>query len=208
MVLDPNGKQRGQLKELRAADISGPGRDPDDTSSNSRYEPSWIWLVSGPAGSTPVTTQANQVEFHESMRVEWVKTRARVRRWTEERQLVLEEMRRVLAYLRWKSKWWIDAGQGRDDISPELTSGVRAYANKQAAICIAIAYQCASHWQKVLKAAEIIPEWVCDWNGIAHIGYEPSASNTEDADEDDDDTAEEDGGNSDNEEPSEMYDEL
>ena len=43
-ILDPNGSWSGRLKELKAKDISGPGRDPDDaTASSSRYELSWIW---------------------------------------------------------------------------------------------------------------------------------------------------------------------
>ena len=44
-VLDPNGSWSMRLKDLKNEDISGPGKEPDDTSiTNSCYEPSWIWL--------------------------------------------------------------------------------------------------------------------------------------------------------------------
>jgi hypothetical protein len=42
-VLDPDGPWSTHLKELKDLNISGPGKDPDDTSTtNSRYKPSWI----------------------------------------------------------------------------------------------------------------------------------------------------------------------
>ncbi|KAF9034897.1 hypothetical protein BJ165DRAFT_1356057 [Panaeolus papilionaceus] len=39
--------------------------------------------------------------------IEWAKSRARSLRATEEVMLLKEEMRRVLAYLKWKSHWWL-----------------------------------------------------------------------------------------------------
>ena len=52
-TLDPGGSWVEWLKELKANDVSGPGRDPDNlTVSNSRYEPSWIWLVQRVAQSS------------------------------------------------------------------------------------------------------------------------------------------------------------
>jgi hypothetical protein len=44
-VLDPNGSWSTRLKDLADKDISGPGRDQNTESTNSRYEPSWIWLT-------------------------------------------------------------------------------------------------------------------------------------------------------------------
>ncbi|KDR65055.1 hypothetical protein GALMADRAFT_217693 [Galerina marginata CBS 339.88] len=43
-VLNPGGSWSTRFKELKKEDISGPGKDADDT-SNSRYLPSWILLV-------------------------------------------------------------------------------------------------------------------------------------------------------------------
>lgn len=45
LVLDPGGLWSHCLKPLLDKDICGPGKDTDDPTQNSRYEPSWIWLV-------------------------------------------------------------------------------------------------------------------------------------------------------------------
>ena len=90
------------MKELKDADISGPGKDADDRSTtNSRYEPSWIWLVPRIADASNV-----EEEFNDSMQVEWAKARARMIRWQEELLLVQEEMQRVIAYHEWRAGWW------------------------------------------------------------------------------------------------------
>ena len=40
------------------------------------------------------------------LKTEYAKSRARVNRWKEEVLLVKEEMRRTVAFLLWKAKWW------------------------------------------------------------------------------------------------------
>ena len=70
-VLDPGGLWSERLRELNKKDISGPGRDPEDTTTtNSSYEPSWIWLI--PRASV---AEMEENEFNENMQVEWVKAR-------------------------------------------------------------------------------------------------------------------------------------
>ena len=94
-VLDPDGSWSVRLKELKREHISGPGKEPDD-SSNSRYQPSWIWLVPCASGLRNVETTIGEDEFNKSMQVEWSKARARMRRWNEELLIIKEEMRRVV----------------------------------------------------------------------------------------------------------------
>ena len=108
-TLDPGGSWAGWLKELTPKDVSGPSRDPDDsTTSNSRYKPSWIWLVQRVAQSSHSGSELHigEDEFNENMCVEWAKARARVMRWKEELLLIQEEMRRVIAYHKWIADWW------------------------------------------------------------------------------------------------------
>ena len=79
-ILDPDSPWSICLKELKDVDIRGPGKDLDDMcSSNSHYEPSWIWLV------PCVTSESNnpeggmrEEEFNDHMHVEWAKARAGV----------------------------------------------------------------------------------------------------------------------------------
>jgi hypothetical protein len=78
-----------------------------------------------------------------------VKSKARVDRWNEEVQLVKEEMRRVLAFLEWKAKWWMDR-RGRDlGVRPDIADGIRAYAAEQAHINRELARSFKMHWESV-----------------------------------------------------------
>ena len=72
-VLDPCGKWSSHLRTLHESDICGPGKDPDDLMQNSRYEPSWIWLVvHNPSPEFEVVEE----DFNDSMQVEWAKVMA------------------------------------------------------------------------------------------------------------------------------------
>lgn len=158
-ILDPSGSWSERLKDLKSKDVSGPGRDPDDsTASNSRYEPSWIWLVwhSSSSGSE---MHIGEDEFNESMHVEWAKARARMMRWKEELMLVQEEMRRVVAYHKWKADWWRERGSTRHHADQVISSGISGYAYKQADISMHMAEQCALHWLPHLKLQGIMLPW-------------------------------------------------
>ena len=161
-VLDPNGAWSHRLKELKDADISGPGKDADDSSTtNSRYEPSWIWLVPRVADASNV-----EEEFNDSMQVEWVKARARMIRWQEELLLVQEEMRRVIAYHEWRAGWWRERSSLRTNEDPSISSGLSGYAHKQATICIRMAEQCAMYWFRDLKKRGITPSWATAYESL------------------------------------------
>ena len=92
-VLDPGSSWSMWFRELRKEHISGPGRDPEDASTtNSRYKLSWIWLVPRVSGPSNAETIIGKDEFNETMRVEWSKVRAHMRRWNEELLIFQEEM--------------------------------------------------------------------------------------------------------------------
>ena len=95
MALDPNGQWKEQLKELKASDIRGPGRNPDDNpddaKTNGQFEPSWIWLVT--RSQKERGENQTEDEFNQSMCSEWAQTRAQMCRWREELLIIQEEMR-------------------------------------------------------------------------------------------------------------------
>lgn len=62
---------------------------------------------SGTESMLPYAALASK-EFNKTMRIEWSKSRARLQRWEEEVDLVVEEMRRVLVLLDWKKGWWYE----------------------------------------------------------------------------------------------------
>jgi hypothetical protein len=157
-ILDSNGSWTSHLMELKDKDISGPGKDPEDTSTTkSRYEPSWIWLV-------PHNTDSSiGEEFNDSMRVEWAKARARMMRWKEESLIVQEEMCRVIAYHGWKAAWWQNQGTLRSQGDVTVLSGLSGYANKQAAICTRMAEQCALYWLPHFMEKGITAVWASEY---------------------------------------------
>ena len=83
-------------------------------------------------------TSANHVTlliFVTEFRLEWSKTYARKARWNEEVKLLKEEMRRVLEFLKWKSKDWLRKGDHRISsltVCPFRLEGLRAYSSRQA----------------------------------------------------------------------------
>ncbi|KAJ6462537.1 hypothetical protein C8R45DRAFT_1064445 [Mycena sanguinolenta] len=90
----------------------------------SRRVMSWIWTAPG---------SLDEEAMHESVRVEWSRALARKTRWCEEVVLLREEMRRVLRYLDWQSRWWREREEPRMDLPAAGAAGLRAYALKQAA---------------------------------------------------------------------------
>ncbi|KAJ7858652.1 hypothetical protein B0H14DRAFT_3085047 [Mycena olivaceomarginata] len=104
---------------------------------------SWIW-------TTPLSdAEGEEAGMAEALRLEWAKTRARAWRWTEEVDLVEEEMRRVLAFLQWKEKRWLDLADERHDIDDVLREGLVAYARRQARIQRDLHVRFEGNWQAI-----------------------------------------------------------
>ncbi|KAJ7494547.1 hypothetical protein B0H11DRAFT_2155926 [Mycena galericulata] len=85
---------------------------------------SWIWM------GTDSSASATDKAILTALRVEWAKAFARVKRWTEEVDLLKEEMRRVPVTLRAKAAWW-DGKAVLEGSSLEHTEGMRAYGARQ-----------------------------------------------------------------------------
>jgi hypothetical protein len=98
-----------------------------------------------------------------ALRVEWCRSRVRVMRYAEEVELLLEEMRRVLAFLEWDRDQWNNRAlyirQADADTHPPTPSlshgktifeeGLRAYALRQASIRQHLFDTFAQQWHNV-----------------------------------------------------------
>jgi hypothetical protein len=161
--VDPEGSWRTRLQVLHAEDIRGPGREDFDKHdcrlevSERQREQSWIWLV--PRVETAPDIGVMEEYLDANLHVEWAKSRARAARWTEEVDLVVEEMRRTLAFFEWKARWWRNRTCLRLTESDDLRHGIDAYAEKQAALLDRRATNYAQHWLPILKAQGITPCW-------------------------------------------------
>ncbi|KAF7289740.1 hypothetical protein MIND_01347600 [Mycena indigotica] len=92
---------------------------------------SWIWVQ-----QTVSRKEGDPEHTDEALRIEWARTRARALRWSEELDLLEEEMRRVQQFLLWRADWWemraeIDGVAADSDALEEL-EGKAAYARQQA----------------------------------------------------------------------------
>ncbi|KAG1861286.1 hypothetical protein F4604DRAFT_1684097 [Suillus subluteus] len=55
-------------------------------------------------------------------------------RWTEEVQLLVEEMQRVREFLSWHAKWWDEQARRRMGLPDAETEGIEGYAKRQASL--------------------------------------------------------------------------
>ena len=94
------------------------------------------------------------------MRVEWVRLKARADRWSEEEELLQEEMRCVLRYFEWKARWWREQMLRVPSEAPALTDGLRAYAEKQASLFNSLAVRFAARWAKYFEKEGLTAEWI------------------------------------------------
>ena len=93
------------------------------------------------------------------LRCEWAKCQARSDRWSEEVQLLVEEMRRVICYLDWRANWWLLRVASRSTVDVELAEGLRAYAYKQEHVSRTMAASFAKQWYPLLQANHIAITW-------------------------------------------------
>ncbi|KAJ2911619.1 hypothetical protein MD484_g8794, partial [Candolleomyces efflorescens] len=164
--LDPNGAWNAKLLELKNEDIRGPGKEENE--SHKRHMVSWIWMVNPHGGRTDGRAEKNgdkvgpagEDEIHDSLRVDWARSRARKRRWEEEVLLIQEEMRRVVAYMSWKADWWISqASRRQGSVSFDISSGLSSYAHRQAAYCNRLGASCLGYWIKGLTDLGLDTTW-------------------------------------------------
>ncbi|KAJ7077653.1 hypothetical protein B0H15DRAFT_924930 [Mycena belliarum] len=90
---------------------------------------SWIWLA-----QVQSRKEGDPEQEDEALRIEWAKTRARSMRWSEEVDLLEEEMRRIRQFLVWRSDWWLEKIGLRGLEDGPQAEGEAAYAYRQAAL--------------------------------------------------------------------------
>ena len=155
LSLDPEGDWTKHYLELTDKDNRGPGKELHEQGvGDGRFETSWIWR--GSVGSDA----ADGTEVHESIRHEWMLCRARADRWSEESDLLQEEMRRVIAFLEWKSSSWGErAGSRLGSVTADIQHGIDAYARKQANTYHELAVSLANQWLPCLLERKLDTAW-------------------------------------------------
>ncbi|KAL1942373.1 hypothetical protein VTO73DRAFT_6437 [Trametes versicolor] len=141
--LNPSGDWSTTYKVLSDANLRGPRKE-DMTSSEGRYEVSWIWL-------SPTSTMCT-ANFA---------TPATAKDFAAKEELLLEEMRCVLEYCRWKATWWRSQADRHGTLVPlPILRGLRVYADKQAGVWEGVAHRSASYWINYVKKCGPLPDWL------------------------------------------------
>ncbi|KAJ7196057.1 hypothetical protein GGX14DRAFT_403536 [Mycena pura] len=98
---DPVRQRGGKATKPKKRPKRGTGvGDGQEDGNGKQKEVSWIWVTQVDRG--------NPAAVNEALRIEWARTRAKAHRWSEEVDLLEEEMRRIRAFLTWHSKWWME----------------------------------------------------------------------------------------------------
>ncbi|KAJ7446027.1 hypothetical protein B0H11DRAFT_1930369 [Mycena galericulata] len=186
------------LKELKGEDIrgmpsslfgdkekrrKGKKRRKEAEAEEPPKEMSWIWRtgLASVTAAAATSEEAATLAIRESLRVEWAKARTRAHRWTEEVDLLEEEMRRTLVFLDWRAGWW----RGLKDLRPEVVTdeaakeGFNAYAERQVKIQDDMKLRFEANWADV-------PTWIqLGQDGVAATAAAaiPDADSGEDEDE-------------------------
>ncbi|KAF7360930.1 CxC2 domain-containing protein [Mycena sanguinolenta] len=184
------------LKELAPKDIRGMPRglfsEPDKKRRKKKrsrqgqddeepVEMSWIWRtgLTSLAAAASTSEEAAVKATNESLRVEWAKTRARAHRWTEEVDLLEEEMRRILVFLQWRADWWREQKDRRVVDEVEMKEGFAAYAERQAAIQENMKARFTNDWKDVGRWISLGRQGVADFKERARVEMEEGESDDE-----------------------------
>ncbi|KAI0039152.1 hypothetical protein FA95DRAFT_1504561, partial [Auriscalpium vulgare] len=164
-VLDPEGDWRLRLLKLKSEDVVGPRPEVEKHEKpkpgEGHREIPWIWrTISHVAQDLPgADTEITEDEVHESELRHWVRARARVRRWDEEVQHLLQEMPRSVRFLLWKSDWWAQRVSMRTEVPEDIRDGLVAYASRHCAVYEGLATSFQGVWTKVLSAHDLSVDW-------------------------------------------------
>ena len=103
------------------------------TSSNDSQAPSTLATDSSPSSDTPDgLDNIKDEEVEEYVRLDWAKAQECAKRFEEEIELTVEDMRRTLVFFAWKAEEWDQLAESRANApnkpTDEVIQGLRAYA--------------------------------------------------------------------------------
>ncbi|KAF8908397.1 hypothetical protein CPB85DRAFT_1253923, partial [Mucidula mucida] len=167
---------------------TGPSsRDALTSQGEGRRKISWIWY-SFPA-DVDARSQTSDAAFNKTLKIEWCKSRARMLRWREEVELLLEEMRCVVAFAQWKSAWWRQRVDSLPNASPHLQEGVSARALACSDRELSLAERLGSVWAGLMTLGqEILADVPAAHLTAVEVEIDATAEQGYDDEREDDDT--------------------
>ena len=108
----------------------------------------------------------SEQEIEKYMMVDWAKAHERAKRFEEEVELCVEEMRRTLIFFSWNAAEWEKRAQ-LDTIgkrpSDDIIQGLRAYALHRSAMYQDLIKVFVSDWYPYLKPKDLGAEWLAQY---------------------------------------------
>ncbi|KAG2336555.1 hypothetical protein BDR05DRAFT_896555, partial [Suillus weaverae] len=93
--------------------------------------------------------------------VEWCKSQVCTHHWTEEVELLQEEMWCMCTFFDWHAAWWKDQASQRIGLDVAELEGLEAYVKCQVALRITMQDNCLRKWHAVpvvsLPPAVVVP---------------------------------------------------
>ncbi|KAF9023533.1 hypothetical protein BDZ89DRAFT_1041591 [Hymenopellis radicata] len=136
----------------------------------------------GPATADAIVSQGEG----RPLKIKWCEARARMLRWREQVELLIKEMRRVVAFRKWKADWWKQRADPFANADDPMAKGACAYALAAADSQLRNAEQLELSWgplkaakEDLLKGLPITHILEIELDAKAKSSYEP---------EDEDDT--------------------
>ena len=191
--LHPTGGWKRYIQELKRVDTQGPFEE-DTMSRGVNFVPSWFWTIRAPPTppDLPTSSSGSQVlgaiaadsvlspdnhpddvgdeEIEEYVRVDWAKAQEHAKRFEEEIDLTVEDMRRTLAFFAWKAGEWerlaelrANAPEKPDD---ETVQGLQAYAYRKSSMYRGLIKSFASTWYACLNPKGLGGSWLPDYADV------------------------------------------
>lgn len=189
--LHPTGAWKRYIQELKRVDTQGPFEE-DTTSQGVKFALSWFWITRAPptppdlpvspdlphTPGTPATDSTlppdapdlNDVgdeEIEEYVRVDWAKAQERAKRFEEEIDLTVADMRRTLLFFAWKAEEWDRLADSRakaqNKPDDEVIQGLRAYAYRQSSMYRALIKSFVNTWYYCLNPKGLGGSWLSDY---------------------------------------------
>ena len=104
------------------------------------------------------------------MLVDWAKARERAKRFEEEVELCVEEMRRTLLFFSWKASEWERLAELRANSDPpppeDILQGLRAYAHRQSAMFRDMVKVFVNDWHNCLQPKGLGVDWLSGYSDL------------------------------------------
>lgn len=151
-------------------DLPGSSPHPPPHSATSPDQAPPLLSPSTPDATLVDDLDVSQEEVENFMMVDWARAHERAKRFEEEVELSVEEMRRTLLFFSWNAGEWKQhaklEGFGNEGLPDDIIEGLRAYAYRRSAMFQELIKVFVSDWSACLKPKTLGAEWLALYSDV------------------------------------------